>query len=239
MSTIKEKPILFSAPMVKAILSGKKTMTRRVIMPRPSAFCKPFNVRVDDEGFIWSGNQHGEIRRTKPSPYGIVGDHLWIRETWRPCLTGGVSIEYRVGGRKEANDDSDLHNKIVCETMPVRSIDVKDEERRKAGEKHVPYVWRPSIFMKRWASRITLEITGVRVERLHSITAKDIIAEGVVDRPHKVEGLEGDCPVSAVDGACYMDLRSLWAAAWTKINGKESWASNPFVWVIEFKRVTP
>jgi hypothetical protein len=92
--------------------------------------------------------------------------------------------------------------------------------------------------MPRWASRITLEVTGVRVQRVQEISAKDIIAEGAVERSHEVEFL-GKCPVSTFDGCCYSDLKSLWAAGWDSINAKRSfgWEVNPWVWVYEFKKL--
>jgi hypothetical protein len=90
--------------------------------------------------------------------------------------------------------------------------------------------------MPRWACRLVLEVSAVRVERLQEISAKDILAEGAVLRAH--DDQFGHTPVSAFDGMCYMDLKSLWAAGWDSINAKRApWASNPFVWVITFRRL--
>ena len=106
------------------------------------------------------------------------------------------------------------------------------------GDKPPSGKWKPSIFMPRWASRITLEITNIRVERLQEITGKDIIKEGAVLRAHDDDF--GHNPLSAFDGKVYLDLVSLWAPGWDKINGKTyPWASNCWVWVIEFKMVKP
>ena len=178
---MKERPILFSGPMVRAILDGRKTMTRRVVKP---------------QSLIISGHPPRSIRQC---PYGAPGDRLWVRETFAHLThndTGeGEGYIYRADGW----DD-----------------DVK---------------WKPSIFMPRWASRITLEITDVRVERLQDITNGDAITEGV-------------WTISPNKGRDYMDGGSticpcgLFRSLWEKINGRESWDNNPWVWVIEFRKIT-
>ena len=148
---------------------------------------------------------------------------LWVRETWSPdhaAFYPHWPVVYRADGE------------------PFEHI-----ERNEKGEVYspeqkawYPFKWQSPIFMPRWASRITLEITDVRVERLQSITAKDILAEGAVLRAHDSEF--GHNPVSAFDGAVYMDLKSLWAAGWNTINGKKHpWNSNPWVWKISFRKL--
>jgi hypothetical protein len=225
---VKEKPILFSGSMVRAILRGDKTQTRRIVKPQPSEFfapskCMLYEPAIEDNGAMVPGlpmfgcydiNGENEGYECK---WGRPGHHLWLRETFYNDCPDKKAVEhvyYRADGD-------------CCEQIP-------ECQCAQAGKPK----WTPSIHMPRWASRITLEISGVRVERLHNISAKDIIAEGAVERPHNVEFL-GKCPVSAFDGVCYPDLKSLWAHGWESVYGKGSWAKNPFVWVIQFKRIKP
>lgn len=203
----KERPILFSGAMVRAILDNRKSMTRRIVKPQP--------LGENDRCFGWFGE--GVPPAADCAPKGLwcessrglfvvadcpyeVGMRLWVRETWAHSPTG---FDYRAD----------------CELPPC------------GHEK-----WRPSIHMPRAASRLTLELTGVRVERIQSISAKDIIAEGAVARAHQSEQF-GKMPVSAFDGGAYVDLISLWASGWEKINGKGAWKRNDFVWVLSFQRV--
>lgn len=144
-----------------------------------------------------------------PLPY-VKGMTLWVRETWMECVNCGTP-NYRATVNKP------------------RQCSGCDESLGR---------WIPSLHMSRWASRITLEISDVRVERLQDISAKDILAEGAVERPHFDQYL-GKMPVSAFDGKAYVDLRSLWAAGWESIYGKGSWNLNPYVWVLSFRRIKP
>ena len=190
-----EHPILFSSPMVHAILAGNKTQTRRVVkLPHntPLGRWEPTTVGGPNGGKTHKGETVLECAAIWHTRTGDcvcaryeVGDRLWVRETFR--YIGGSDAAYAADGDR---DD---------------------------------WKWTPSIFMPRWASRITLEVTGVRVERLQSISEADAIAEGI-ERPNN--------PVwCAVDE--YQHL-------WDQINAKRApWASNPWVWVIEFKRVAP
>ena len=186
---MKERPILFSAPMVRAILGGRKTQTRRVVKCDGIDLAGPCGNRLTGDTFLagrdWVGN-HAILR----CPYGERGDRLWVRETWAPMPGGPITAQNGVIYRA----DSD-------------SI----------------WTWRPSIHMPRWASRITLEITAIRVERLQDISAEDCIAEGISTqlREH--------------DAIC--DLQSKYKALWQSIHGPGSWEANPFVWVLEFKRL--
>ena len=199
---MKERPILFSAPMVRAILEGRKTQTRRIVKPQPY----PWKMEIHrGELFVLDGGWRPFCK----VPFGCPGDRLWVRETWAMEGTDGSSnlpLQYRA----DRNDWLEVSK------------------------------WKPSIFMPRWASRITLEIESVRVERLQEISAEDAIAEGT--RIEKGSGLIGgeDCymmttnsgymrgPLGAIEA--YKDL-------WQSINGKGSWNLNPWVWVIQFKRV--
>jgi hypothetical protein len=187
---VKEKPILFSAPMVRAILEGRKTQTRRI--------CK-----AEDP------NLHGAVSKNIYCPYGKSGDRLWVRETWCPVndeqYGGDRWVDYRATPKYSAEHPAGWEN------AP------DDAEALK---------WRPSIFMPRWASRITLEVTGVRVERLQTITEADARAEGV-ERTDELTGTADDI----------LSLRHAYSLLWEQINGAGSWESNPFVWCISFSVV--
>ena len=214
-----ERPILFSASMVQALLAGTKTQTRRVVKithrtPGLAACLEPA-----DPAWV----------RTKPAaelcPYGKPGDRLWVRETW--AWFGNErdpsEVLYRADGHTKLYDGY-------------------------GG-------WRPSIHMPRWASRITLEVTDVRVERLQAISVDDLLAEGVrvrfspdtgnlllrhtgklppfdfLSAPSRSQVAEGRVPPEVEL------LRAEYAALWEQINGAGSWDANPWVWVIGFKRL--
>lgn len=204
---MKERPILFSAPMVLAILAGRKSQTRRLVKLPPwlakrhtslgLAWPDPglgdggyLNVPHSDDAnvseWMWP------IERVR-CPHGDIGDRLWVRETHGTVTGNGVRTVYRADGEPR-------------ELLTGRLI---------TGLK-----WTPSIFMRRHQSRITLEITGVRVERLNDISEADAVAEGVGNP------ITRDCKVPE------------YAALWDKINGKRApWDSNPWVWVVEFRQL--
>lgn len=199
---MKERPVLFSGPMVRAILEGRKTQTRRVMKPQPVGET-PFFDR-------WARGDWD----SRPFPYGRPGDHLWVRETWAsvydcpelPCCEDGSGKHRRTIYR--ATEPHEIDN-FAC------SFSCSHDEPGCAS-------WRPSIHMPRWASRLTLEVTGVRVERLQDISEEDARAEGLA-----LEGLI--LPGHAA--GCFSRL-------WDSINAKRaSWASNPWVWVVSFRRV--
>lgn len=201
---MKERPILFSGPMVRAILDGSKTQTRRVVKPQPPSsapsriacdWYEPIVVRrgmhePGDSVFGFANDEDGWR-----CPYGAPGDRLWCRETFgivpRPpsdssrCRIGpdGKGITWRA-----------------------------DWNGNPSGFK-----WKPSIHMPRWASRITLEVTGVRVERLNEINAVEAMCEGIPER--------------------HLGPIDAFAELWESINGAGSWDENPWVWVVEFKRL--
>ena len=193
-----ERPILFSAPMVRAILEGRKTMTRRVVKPQPIWVgdpCVPFKTPdADPKGII-------------RCPYGQPGDRLWVRETWSACLP---MVNYSAGGARYFPDDHQSYNELVR---------LYDTQRGN---------WRPSIFMPRWASRITLEVVGARVERLLEITESDAKSEGI-----DLKGFR-----STTEGIAGREHTIEFAGLWDSINGKKHpWESNPWVWVIEFNKL--
>lgn len=182
---MKERPILFSAPMVRALLDGSKTQTRRVFKAK--------------NGGVWphKNDLPGMRQILRNCPYGQPGDRLWVRETWAYGTHAMASKDPEAEGPwVYAADNMQAHGRL-CDR------------------------WSPSIHMFRTASRITLEITGVRVERLHDISEADAVAEGVGIRCHS--------PMAVLE----------YSMLWESINGPGSWEANPWVWVVEFKRVAP
>ena len=188
---VKERPMLFSAPMVRALLAGTKTQTRRELAPDLFVSGGGAVVRMVSVGPATTGIQ--EVR----CPYG--GSRLWVRETWAAPHT--------------------------YDHLPPRLIPQDARIHYAATEERGGLLWRPSIHMPRWASRITLEVTGVRVERLQDISIADAMAEGVVETNANLRGLE----------PC-MEWRYSYEDLWRQINGPGSWDANPWVWVIEFRR---
>lgn len=207
---MREKPILFSTPMVKAILDGRKTMTRRVVkapvlykvVAPPSLISQVGDVWE----FLWNGKMVGGGFKIKP-PYS-VGDLLWVRETWAfiDNLNAGV------GSDQYYEYKADTNNPLPGE-WPI-------EEKEGTTLR-----WKPSIHMPKTAARIWLEVTSVRVERLQGITEEDAVKEGV-----KAYGPNNCSGTSA---------RIAFAELWDSLNAKSGygWDTNPYVWVIEFKRV--
>lgn len=212
-----ERPIIFSAEMVRAILAGRKTQTRRVIKPQPPAeaksvsrqLCSQQTPEFDGAWQWWAGKPLTPITKPLFCPYGAPGDTLWVRETW--CLREPIaypSVHYRADGEHVVLDDGDGFTAV-----------------NKDGSEKSP--WRPSIHMPRWASRITLRITDVRVERVQDILEDDARAEGCD-------------PVIHEDGAIDCGTRkTTFARLWSTINGDGAWEANPWVWVLSFERVKP
>lgn len=187
---MKERPILFSGTMVRAILEGRKTQTRRLVKPAP-IFCS----NVGWEVFT---PRDGALPLDQVAcPYGQPGDRLWVRETWAPNSVGSAIA-------------------LILKSAPQPGVYYAATHTGRVG-----WRWRPSIHMPRWASRITLEVVAVRVQRLQDISRGDAMAEG--------------CPfANMADGG---DPRIWYSWLWNQINGDGSWDANPWVWVIEFKRV--
>ncbi len=226
MSQVKERPILFSAPMVRAILEGRKTVTRRAV--------KGFQIPTEDTaipigdrqrwsaigqrdpryGFCVFGSTEAEcakeLEEYAPCPYGRRGDRLWVRETF------GLQVRHYGGGAGEH---------IVYRATNPDAIYCKSAE----GQEY-PVKWKPSIHMPRHSSRILLEISDLRVERLQDISEEQAKAEGIAQHPgggHHVEDGKHHW-ASQIDS---------FAGLWSSVGG--DWDGNPWVWVVEFKRVTP
>jgi hypothetical protein len=208
---MKERPILFSGPMVRAILDGSKTQTRRV--------AKEFDEMPNLDGILQ------RFPRQNGCPHGTPGDRLWVRETWAAFTQ--PTHEY---------GESDLVKGPIAEAVethgPLAYV-------YKADGNSLPDRWRPSIFMPRIASRILLEITDVRVQRLQEISDEDARAEGIeysdeyAVRQHAHVGLdEGDWIPNAPPIPSFRSL-------WDTIHGSGAWHANPWVWAITFQRLEP
>jgi hypothetical protein len=211
----KFKPILFSTDMVTAILEGRKTMTRRKLKPKDEPYL------INEKSFINYSDSFGwnvkhkitdnpgkfEITQQFKCPYGKIGDVLWVRETW-------------------------LNNSGYLPT------DLGYVYKAELGEKEIEYSkelnvkWKPSIFMPKEACRIFLEITNVKVERLQDISEDDAIKEGITWNRGTIQSGYG-----VGNSTSHIKAKECFQSLWKKINGAESWKSNPFVWVVTFKQI--
>lgn len=244
---MKERPILFSAEMVRALIDGHKTQTRRVVKWKPLPGEERTNLGYSgmsvgdyctgapDSGKVLYCRRNGGVwhQITEPvhCPYGAAGDRLWVRETWMPSIDVEGDVRYAA--------DYDA-----------------------AGLAHMRSIqrWRPSIHMPRRASRITLEVADVRVERIREIALHDTLAEGIripvnARTGHPLLALTGakhlpgdylgkqnrdymrmnGAPGGEFDEADW--VRAHFAALWDNINGGGSWEQNPWVWVVTFRRI--
>lgn len=213
---MKEIPILFSTPMVQALLAGRKKQTRRIMKPQPPEFCPFVGLRPDNRFEFYDRSpeeyKHPSATGTWPfdssglkCPYGQPGDLLWVRESFR-------EIEQDFGWPR-------------YEYKATETINLIDR-------------WKPSIHMPKAAARIWLRVKNVRVERLHDISEADAIAEGAkdhltVDELKLLTGL-GDWNIPSPFGGHQFGFMSLWC----QINGCESWLANPWLWVVEFEVIS-
>jgi hypothetical protein len=228
---MKERPILFSAPMVRALLDGSKTQTRRTIKPQPQPNggkglhpVTPYNTRTGDWNWVLAATGHG-CGDPFQCPYGQPGDRLWVKET----------IALHGFGRTLAPQPQ-----VNPSGVRIWSYVADEIMEGRHGRK------QPSIFMRRWESRIDLEITSVRVERLQDISEADCYAEGI-RIPADEKGtpfvrITGTAPparyLQKLDAVTIADLaRAEYASLWESINGIGSWKANPWVWCVEFARL--
>ena len=232
---MKERPILFNAPMVRALLAGTKTQTRRIVKPvkfYPDFGCavgqvggawkygSPAALGLRERGDHWSIALKGDVLQRMCTseaygwgagagcPYGVPGDRLWVRETWR--------TDARLDD-KAPNEFSGWPVKYEADSAVLNHGAFFGQTDGKT---------RTSIHMPRWASRITLEVNGVRVERLQDIDLADALAEGISDTGALIldrAGNEQGGPIAE------------YAVLWEQINGPGSWDANPWVWVLDFK----
>lgn len=203
------KPILFSGPMVKAILEGRKNQTRRVINAR--------NVRFEDG--VWQHDIEDD-NYALPCPYGVPGDRLWVKETLQYTL-----LETQVGSNPA--DVLSLWGHIyAADGVEVGPI----PDRLPENFKDLPNKTVPSIFMPRWASRIILTLEDVRVQRLQDISEADALAEGVFGDEIFTE--------NCVYAGDQIGPKECFANLWNSINGKKHpWSENPWVWTLTFSQV--
>jgi len=209
---MKERPILFNTEMVKAILDGRKTMTRRVLKPQP--YMERGVIRWQPrKGYDLNIEHLNQSLINKLCPYGQVGQRLWVRETWNVYdigydnYNGGWEVGYPLSYIPKEKPRQCCLSYYATDDDPTVSN------------------WRPSTHMPRWASRITLEITEVRVERVQEITEEDANAEG---NPFPRMGGKGSLP-------------PIWwfKELWDSLNAKRGygWEVNPWVWVLDFRKV--
>lgn len=232
---MKERPILFSAPMVRAILAGRKTQTRRIAKPQPDSYLTSL-AHFQGKPTCTFAMKEGVYQIA--CPYGRPGDRLWVKETWGYPLSACKPTEIPEGDpiiyRADYPDDGSPG-----------------------------YKQRPSIFMRRWMSRITTKIVSIRIERLNDISEDEAWAEGIGEHGKPLAALFnvllsypkvdlgalalsmprdfafGDNPKVPSDRerVTWVTARGVYAALWEGINGPGSWAENPWVWVVEFRRV--
>ena len=236
---MKERPILFSGSMVRAILDCRKTMTRRIVKPQPF---------FDDRGLLWwHWSKNAGSANIEPvgspseewlarCPYGVAGDRLWVRETAKcgyrseqpPQNKGCIGVDYQAAGSLMRNYALDRRDDYPW--FPSRSHNVDGAIR-----------WAPAIHMPRWASRIALEVTGVWVERLQDISYEDALAEGVSDFAATLTDEErnavGETPEQTARRLEWPQRQ--YRLLWDSINAARGygWDVNPWVWVVEFERI--
>lgn len=238
---MKERPILFSGPLVRALIAGTKTQTRRPVkgIEFRGAGGKDGADWNDPSCWGWADEYGDEWAlaaapgvRAIPCPYGVPGDRLWVRETFQFETNDGFGDDYEppfADGRPVQWEDRGDEGRVWCQPH-YRATDPEPElccndERCSNGDPHGH--WQPSIHMPRWASRLTLEITDVRVQRLQEISDEDIVAEGI-------EEAAGSFPLREER----MTLpRHAFAHVWGRIYGKGSWDASPWVWALTFKVV--
>ncbi|HGN9444719.1 TPA: hypothetical protein ACK0KV_003762 [Raoultella ornithinolytica] len=236
---MKERGMIFNAEMVRAILDGRKKQTRRIMKVQPSEDFTPMNMALepdykarwytpgtaDKDGYLQPANKEvfGVANENEgySCPFGAVGDRIWVRETFQGPLFDYEQMEAFL------EDSSKFEKPEFCQY----AADGGHRPEYQDADDNLRHGWRPSIYMSRWASRILLEITDVRVERLNSISQEDAQAEGLELTGWRPTYSDPD------SGGEVMTPYDNFAELWSSIYGDESWQANPWVWVIEFKVV--
>ncbi|HIC8803536.1 TPA: hypothetical protein ACW720_003501 [Enterobacter asburiae] len=226
---MKERGMIFNGEMVRAILGGQKTQTRRIVNWRGLSEGLNLNfsgLRVCEypKGWVIESESRSSTEwrcQPTPFPFGAVGDRIWVRETFQGPLFDLEQME------AYQEDSSKFHKPEFC----VYKADGKPAPEYFDADDNLHCGWRPSIHMPRWASRITLEITGVRVERLNTISQEDAQAEGM-----ELTGWRQHTLTRIAEGEVLTPYDNF-AQLWESIYGEGSWHTNPWVWVIEFKVV--
>lgn len=228
----KERPILFNGEMVRAILDGRKTQTRRVMKDQPpvdiyypgypqfNAERKEWTFAIEPQISTWNG----VVTTSRRCPYGQPGDRLWVRETWAALrMEFDLESGYCDGWEettpdyvKKYRDDNSNHLFLDPPRYDIAYLDCYDNGADNVEERG--FRWRPSIHMPRWASRIDLLVKDVRVERVQDISWEDAVSEGIPD-------------IDPINDFHYL---------WDSINAKRGfgWDMNPWVWVVEFERIS-
>lgn len=215
---VKERPILFSGPMVRALLDGRKTQTRRVVKPMPKwaerfPICDPDNMAAGHQIWWWDG-EFDRVGVSQDCPYGKPGDRLWVKETWRPTTSlhpWDLDVTYRADGALRTIKDGEFGDRDW--TMP-----------KAAATGNVS-----PLFMPRWALRLVLEITDVRVERLLDCSDADARAEGLQWVTPGMWSVDRTLPIIGDDP------RRVYFELWDHINGAGAAEVNPWVWAVSFR----
>tara|TARA_R110002124_G_scaffold173690_5_gene341365 strand:+ start:24048 stop:24704 length:657 start_codon:yes stop_codon:yes gene_type:complete len=212
-----ERPILFSGPMVRALLDGRKTQTRRIIKPQPdwdlpepccSTTVEGWQGPIDRATWACNADPTADLRRC---PYGGPGDSLWVKETWRPRPAQqdwDLDVRYAADGEVRTIKDGEFGDRDWLMPKAARTGNVSP------------------LFMPRWASRLTLDITDIKAERLQDISEADALAEGTQEP--SLRDLGGDLTQAA------WSERHVYSRLWKHINGPTSWDANPWVWAVTF-----
>ncbi len=239
---MKERPILMSAPMVKATLADRKLQTRRILNQLLRFGMITEFGKSDTPGYDWTfrdkrmcWNDLDTPKLLEYCPYGRPGDRLWVRETFVIEGTDEYPMEesqYPRDGRPVDPGDADSYGwKVPWYRATDGEPNIVNEDAMDNGDEPERTRWKPSIFMPRWASRITLEIDDVRVQRLNEISTDDAAREGVsLMTP----------PFPATPGPTEINIRNNFKLLWDSINGERpgaAWADNPWVWAVTFRRV--
>ncbi|WP_065782082.1 hypothetical protein [Klebsiella pneumoniae] len=244
---MKERGMIFNSEMVRAILDGRKTQTRRIMKVQPESnqlglLLITDSTKHSDIGkYHWAeSNATGNHVRSKlfSSPFGAVGERIWVRETWATLGNeDGCYVDWEDNLCKGDERSAARIYRASCEQRPgdYGLWSIPDDAYWKPHTKEHKFegAWRPSIHMPRWASRILLEITDVRVERLNAISEEDARAEGIIDGGCLNCGEPEPCGCANPEP----EATDAFAYLWQSIYGQDNWNANPWVWVIEFKRV--